>query len=125
MLLPRIGKRSRAPWRARALPGAVCCTPIFPRSTLPIRSSSASRSGFLISAGSEENEIVGNVFEDVAGYAVVLEGDLNRMRPARVYELAGRSWKPMMRKWSSPVITSRILRSRIRAKLVQSVNEKV
>jgi uncharacterized protein (TIGR02246 family) len=35
--------------------------------------------GIWLSPGSEENEIVGNVFEDVASYAVVIEGDRNRV----------------------------------------------
>jgi pimeloyl-ACP methyl ester carboxylesterase len=36
-------------------------------------------SGIWVSPGSDENEILGNTFEDVASYAVVLEGDRNRV----------------------------------------------
>jgi hypothetical protein len=39
----------------------------------------ANGSGVWISAESEGNEIVGNIFDDVAAYAVVLEGDSNRV----------------------------------------------
>jgi parallel beta-helix repeat protein len=45
----------------------------------PPRWSEANGSGILVSAGSNENEIVGNVFEDVASHAIVLEGDQNRV----------------------------------------------
>lgn len=37
----------------------------------------ANGSGIWVSSGSEENEIVGNTFEDIAGHAVVLQGDRN------------------------------------------------
>lgn len=37
----------------------------------------ANGAGIWISRGSDENEIVGNTFEDVATYAIVLEGDRN------------------------------------------------
>ncbi|HUG38904.1 MAG TPA: alpha/beta fold hydrolase [Longimicrobiales bacterium] len=37
----------------------------------------ANGSGIWLSPGSDRNEIVGNVFEDIAGAAVVLEGDSN------------------------------------------------
>jgi parallel beta-helix repeat protein len=36
-------------------------------------------SGIWISPGSDENEIAGNIFEDIASHAVVLEGDRNRV----------------------------------------------
>jgi uncharacterized protein (TIGR02246 family) len=39
----------------------------------------ANGSGIWVSAGSEENEIIGNTFEDIASHAVVLEGDRNRV----------------------------------------------
>ncbi|HUG42077.1 MAG TPA: alpha/beta fold hydrolase, partial [Longimicrobiales bacterium] len=39
----------------------------------------ANGSGIWISPGSEDNDIVGNTFEDVAAYAVFLEGDRNRV----------------------------------------------
>lgn len=40
----------------------------------------ANGSGIWVSLGSNENEIRGNIFEDIASYAVVLEGDSNRVR---------------------------------------------
>jgi parallel beta-helix repeat protein len=54
----------------------------FPGNTLggdPQRWAVANGSGVWVSPGSDENEIVGNVFEDVASDAVVLEGDRNRV----------------------------------------------
>jgi parallel beta-helix repeat protein len=39
----------------------------------------ANGSGIWLSPGSNENEIAGNVFEDIAGDAIVLEGDRNRV----------------------------------------------
>jgi hypothetical protein len=36
-------------------------------------------SGILISPGSDENEIVGNTFQDVAAHAIVLQGNRNRV----------------------------------------------
>jgi parallel beta-helix repeat protein len=39
----------------------------------------ANGSGIWMSAGSDENEVVRNVFEDIAGAAVVLEGNNNRV----------------------------------------------
>jgi parallel beta-helix repeat protein len=39
----------------------------------------ANGSGIWLSPGSDENDIIGNVFEDVAGHAVVIEGDRNRV----------------------------------------------
>lgn len=54
----------------------------FPGNTLggdPERWRVANGSGIWISPGSEENEIVGNVFEDIASDAVVLEGNRNRV----------------------------------------------
>jgi parallel beta-helix repeat protein len=39
----------------------------------------ASGSGIWISPGSDENEIIGNTFEDIASHGVVLEGDHNRV----------------------------------------------
>jgi len=39
----------------------------------------ANGSGIWLSPGSDENEIVGNTFEDVASHAIVLEGDNNRV----------------------------------------------
>jgi proline iminopeptidase len=39
----------------------------------------ANGSGIWISPGSDENEILGNTFEDIAAHAVVLEGDRNRV----------------------------------------------
>jgi parallel beta-helix repeat protein len=43
----------------------------------------ANGSGIWISPGSDENQIVGNVFRDVAAHAVVLEGDRNRVEIRR------------------------------------------
>jgi hypothetical protein len=42
----------------------------------------ADGAGIWLSPGSDENEIVGNIFEDVASYAIVLEGDRNRVEVA-------------------------------------------
>jgi hypothetical protein len=42
-------------------------------------SPAANGSGIWLSPGSDENEIVGNTFADVASHAVVLEGDRNRV----------------------------------------------
>jgi uncharacterized protein len=39
----------------------------------------ANGAGIWISRGSDENEVVGNVFEDVAGHTMVIEGDRNRV----------------------------------------------
>jgi pimeloyl-ACP methyl ester carboxylesterase len=39
----------------------------------------ANGAGIWLSPGSDENEIDGNVFEDVASYAIVIEGDRNRV----------------------------------------------
>jgi pimeloyl-ACP methyl ester carboxylesterase/ketosteroid isomerase-like protein len=39
----------------------------------------ANGSGIWLSPGSDENEIVGNIFEDVASDAIVIEGDRNRV----------------------------------------------
>jgi parallel beta-helix repeat protein len=39
----------------------------------------ANGSSIWISPGSDENEIVGNTFEDIASHAIVLEGDRNRV----------------------------------------------
>jgi hypothetical protein len=52
----------------------------FPGNTLafpPVRWREANGSGIWISRGSDRNEIHGNTFEDIASYAVVLEGDGN------------------------------------------------
>ncbi len=52
----------------------------FPGNTLafpPARWREANGSGIWVSQGSNENEIVGNTFTDIASYAVVLEGDRN------------------------------------------------
>jgi parallel beta-helix repeat protein len=43
----------------------------------------ANGSGIWISPGSDENEVVGNTFEDMAGYSVVLEGNRNRVERQR------------------------------------------
>jgi parallel beta-helix repeat protein len=43
----------------------------------PLAWRTANGSGIWISPGSEENEIAGNVFEDVASNAIVIEGDRN------------------------------------------------
>jgi pimeloyl-ACP methyl ester carboxylesterase len=45
----------------------------------PNRWREANGSGIWASSGSDGNEIVGNTFEDIAGAAVVLEGDSNRV----------------------------------------------
>jgi hypothetical protein len=45
--------------------------------------SNGNGSGIWVSAGSAENEILGNTFEDIATYAVVLEGDRNTVRTLR------------------------------------------
>jgi parallel beta-helix repeat protein len=42
----------------------------------------ANGSGIWISPGSDENEVIGNTFEDIAGQPVFLEGDRNRVEPA-------------------------------------------
>jgi parallel beta-helix repeat protein len=42
----------------------------------------ADGAGIWLSPGSDENEIVGNIFEDVASYAIVLEGGRNRVEVA-------------------------------------------
>jgi hypothetical protein len=42
----------------------------------------ADGAGIWLSPGSDENEIVGNIFEDVASYAIVLEGARNRVEVA-------------------------------------------
>ncbi|MBW3563600.1 MAG: right-handed parallel beta-helix repeat-containing protein [Acidobacteria bacterium] len=46
---------------------------------LPPPGTDANGSGIWISHGSDDNEIVGNTFEDVASYAIVIEGDRNRV----------------------------------------------
>jgi len=54
----------------------------FPGNTLDRRGpewGSANGAGIWISAGSDENEIVGNVFDGMAAHAIVLEGDRNRV----------------------------------------------
>jgi pimeloyl-ACP methyl ester carboxylesterase len=44
----------------------------------------ANGSGIWLSPGSDENEIVGNTFEDIASHAVVVEGDRNRVETRAV-----------------------------------------
>jgi parallel beta-helix repeat protein len=54
----------------------------FPGNTLggePERWREANGSAIWLSPGSDENEIAGNTFEDIAAFAVVLEGDSNRV----------------------------------------------
>jgi hypothetical protein len=54
----------------------------FPGNTLgggPERWRMANGSGFWASPGSDENEIVGNIFSDIASDAIVLQGDSNRV----------------------------------------------
>ncbi len=53
----------------------------FPGNTLgpPPHWRDANGSGIWLSSGSEENQIRGNIFEEIASHAVVLEGDRNRV----------------------------------------------
>jgi uncharacterized protein (TIGR02246 family) len=46
---------------------------------LPLEWDAANGSGIWVSPGSDENEIAGNTFKDVAGDAIVIEGDRNRV----------------------------------------------
>jgi imidazolonepropionase-like amidohydrolase len=46
---------------------------------VPLDWSEANGSGIHVSAGSDQNEIADNTFEDVAAWAIVLEGDRNRV----------------------------------------------
>jgi pimeloyl-ACP methyl ester carboxylesterase len=46
---------------------------------LPPPGIDANGSGIWISRGSDGNEILGNTFEDIASYAIVIEGDSNRV----------------------------------------------
>jgi hypothetical protein len=50
---------------------------------VPLGWGEANGSGIWISPGSEENEILGNIFNDTAGAAVVLEGAHNRVETQR------------------------------------------
>jgi pimeloyl-ACP methyl ester carboxylesterase len=53
----------------------------FPGNTLGSNAGwkAANGAGIWLSSGSNENEIVGNVFEDIASHAIVIEGDNNRV----------------------------------------------
>jgi parallel beta-helix repeat protein len=53
----------------------------FPGTALlyPVLWRDANGAGIWVSPGSEENEIAGNIFEDIANAAVVIEGDRNRV----------------------------------------------
>lgn len=53
----------------------------YPGHTLyfPPPGTDANGSGIWISHGSDDNEILGNTFEDIASYALVIEGDSNRV----------------------------------------------
>jgi parallel beta-helix repeat protein len=53
----------------------------------PPQWSEANGSGILISAGSDENEILANTVADVAGSAIVLEGDRNRVETRSASEV--------------------------------------
>jgi hypothetical protein len=72
---------SRSRFEGNTITGVQLRTP-FPGITwdgFPQQWGDANGSGIWISAGSEENEIVGNTFEDVAGSAVFIQGDRNRV----------------------------------------------
>jgi hypothetical protein len=43
----------------------------------------ANGSGIWVSRGSDENELMGNTFQDIAAHAIVLEGDRNRVEIRR------------------------------------------
>jgi hypothetical protein len=49
----------------------------------PAESPDANGSGIWVSAGSDDNEISGNTFADIATYAILLEGDRNTVRIRR------------------------------------------
>jgi hypothetical protein len=53
----------------------------FPGNTLGSNTGwrTANGAGIWLSPGSDENEIVGNIFEDIASHAIVIEGDGNRV----------------------------------------------
>jgi hypothetical protein len=54
-----------------------------PELGLSLEWSAANGSAIWISRGSEENEIVGSTFQDIAAHALVLEGDRNRVEIRR------------------------------------------
>src|SRR5690606_9384381 len=61
--------------------GGISVREPFPGNTtyMPPPWGAANGSGIWVSPGSTGNEIAGNTFEDVAGAAVVVEGDSNRV----------------------------------------------
>ena len=55
----------------------------FPGNASGSPSPNANGAGIWISAGSDGNEITGNTFEDIAAYAIVVEGDRNLVKVRR------------------------------------------
>jgi uncharacterized protein (TIGR02246 family) len=80
-----VGVRVREPYPGNTMGGRAA-------EGLALEWREANGSGIWVSPGSEENEIVGNTFEEIAAHAIVLEGDRNRveLRSAndRVVDLA-------------------------------------
>jgi proline iminopeptidase len=67
-----VGVRVREPYPGNTMGGRAA-------EGLALEWDEANGSGIWISRGSEENEITGNVFEDLAAHAIVIEGDRNRV----------------------------------------------